>query len=328
MIVRKKSSNSFIPPHPLKTAVLFLIFNRPDTTKQVFEAIRKAKPPRLYVAADGPRTDKSGEAEKCEKVRRIATQVDWDCEVKTLFREKNLGCKVAVSSGINWFFEHVEEGIVLEDDTLPDHSFFGFCHELLEKYRDDERIGMVSGNNFQSGRKRTTYSYHFSRYGMIWGWASWRRAWEKYCVNMKLWPEIRDGEWLQDILGDKNAANYWARIFENVYQKKIDTWDYQWAFTRFVNNYLILRPNENIVANIGFGEDSTHTEGVGRPEYIKTEPMKFPLLHPPYVIPDSVADNFIQSQILSPKPSSKSLLIRSVSKIRRFLTVIYRIYNK
>jgi GT2 family glycosyltransferase len=132
------SSNTFTPPHPLKTAVLFLIFNRPDTTKQVFAAIRKAKPPKLYVAADGPRADNPGEAEKVEQVRLIATNIDWDCELKTLFRDENLGCGKGVSSAITWFFENEGEGIILEDDCLPSQSFFWYCEELLERYREDK----------------------------------------------------------------------------------------------------------------------------------------------------------------------------------------------
>jgi len=139
------SSNTFIPPYPLKTAVLFMTFNRPDTTKQVFEAIRKAEPPRFYVAADGPRADKAGEREKCERGRRITTQVDWDCEVRALFREKNLGCRAGVSSAIDWFFENEEEGIILEDDCLPSLSFLWFCEELLERYRGDMRVWHISG---------------------------------------------------------------------------------------------------------------------------------------------------------------------------------------
>ena len=145
-----------VAPEPLKSPVLFLVFNRPDTTRRVLEAIRQAQPSQLFIAADGPREGKSGEAEKCADVRRIVNEgIDWDCEVKTLFRDKNLGCKVAVSRAIDWFFEHVEEGIILEDDCLPHPTFFRFCEELLNKYRDDERIGQISGDNFQFGKKRT-----------------------------------------------------------------------------------------------------------------------------------------------------------------------------
>jgi hypothetical protein len=172
------------------TPVLFLIFNRPNTTEQVFEAIAKAKPRCLFVAADGPRTDKEGEAEKCQAVRDIIKRVDWDCEVKTLFREQNLGCKEAVSSAITWFFEQVEEGIILEDDCLPSDSFFSFCAELLEKYRDDKRIMMISGDNFQDGIQRGDASYYFSSVPWIWGWATWRRAWRLYDREMQTFPSF------------------------------------------------------------------------------------------------------------------------------------------
>ena len=154
----------------MHSPVLFLVFNRPETTRQVFEAIRTAKPPRLYIAADGPRLEREGERASCEEVRKIALEVDWECDVNTLFRVENLGCKRGPSEGISWFFEHEDEGIILEDDCLPDQSFFSFCEELLERYRNDTRIMAISGNNFQHGRKRTEYSYYFSRYFHGWGW--------------------------------------------------------------------------------------------------------------------------------------------------------------
>ena len=288
------SSNTFIPPHPLKTAVLFLVFNRPDTTRQVFEAIRKAEPPRLYIAADGPRVEKAGEAEKCEQARRIATQVDWECEVKTLFREKNLGCRVAVSSAIDWFFENEEEGIILEDDCLPSQSFFWFCEELLERYRDDRRIMMISGDNFQFGRKRTLYSYYFSRYPHIWGWALWRRAWEKYDVNMNLWPEIREGGWLYDYLEDGSLVKFWHRNFDWTYNDKIDTWDHQFTFACMIHRGLCILPNDNLVSNIGFGLDASKTKRISRFSKMKTKLMRFPLKHPPYVIRDIRADRYTE----------------------------------
>lgn len=300
---------------PFETAVLFLIFNRPDTTKEVFEAIRKAKPPKLFVAADGPMPDKPGEWEKCQKVREIATAVDWDCEVKTLFRDTNLGCKVAVSRAIDWFFQHVEEGIILEDDCLPTQSFFWFCQELLEKYRYDERVMMISGDNFQFGRKRTDYSYYFSRFNHIWGWASWRRAWKHFDVNMKLWPEIRDGGWLNDWLGDKKRVEYWTQIFEKVYKGKIDTWDYQWTFACWVQNGLSILPNVNLVSNIGFGFDAVHTKGQSKFNDMKTEPVVFPLSHPKYILRDSVADAFNDRSMFSTQPFP----IRAINKLKRLL---------
>ncbi len=168
----------------LGTPVLFLIFNRPDTTTRVFEAIREARPSRLYVAADGPRADKEGEAQRCLETRKITEAVDWPCEVRRLYREENLGCKLAVSSAITWFFTHEEEGIILEDDCLPDQSFFPFCAAMLERYRDDGRIMMVLGTSLLPPGGGPDADYLFTQYFLIWGWATWRRAWEKYDIEM------------------------------------------------------------------------------------------------------------------------------------------------
>jgi len=293
--VQEISSNSFTPPHPLNAAVLFLVFNRPDTTKQVFEAIRKAKPPRLYVAADGSRAKKVGEAEKVEQVRRIATQVDWDCEVKTLFREKNLGCRVGVSSAIDWFFENEEEGIILEDDCLPSQSFFWFCEELLERYREDMRIMAISGANFQRGPAHNEFSYYFSRFNHCWGWASWSRAWLHYEKDMQSWPYIRDHSYLQDILLNKKSVKYWSKIFETTYKNEIDTWDYQWTFSCWVQNGLTILPNVNLVSNIGFAGDATHTTGKDNANSkISVFNLLFPLKHPNWMIRDKRADDYTQ----------------------------------
>lgn len=299
----------------LKIPILFLIFNRPDTTQRVFEEIRKAKPEKLFVSADGPRENKPGENEKCRAVRDILKQVDWDCELITNFRDKNLGCRLAVSSGINWFFENVEEGIILEDDTLPHPAFFRFCEELLEKYRDDERVMMISGDNFQSGRKRTNYSYYFSRYTHIWGWASWRRVWKHYDVSMKLWPEIRDGKWIFDIFGDKKMADYWTNIFEKVYKNKIDTWDYQWNFACWLQNGLAVMPNINMVSNIGMDESATHTKDKSKYANMKTESMHFPVVHTPYILRDLSADAYTEKNMFTAPP----FVNRAINKAKRLL---------
>ena len=295
------NNKAFVTPEPLKSPVLFLVFNRPDTTRRVFEAIRQAQPSQLFIAADGPREGKSGEAEKCADVRRIVHEgIDWDCEVKTLFRDENLGCKAAVSRAIDWFFEHVEEGIILEDDCLPHPTFFRFCEELLNKYRDDERIGQISGDNFQFGKKRTEYSYYFSRYTHIWGWATWRRAWKNYDVDMKSWPEIRDNGWLQDWLGNKKLVHYWMRIFEMTYQGEINTWDYQWTFTCWIRNCLTILPNVNLVSNIGFSAGATHTSHKNdKSANIPVEAMEFPLRHPPFMSRDSSGDKRTEKRYLA-----------------------------
>lgn len=293
----------------IKTPVLFLIFNRPDTTQRVFNEIRRVKPKELFVSADGPRENKPLEVEKCQATRDIVLkQVDWDCKVYTNFRDKNLGCKIAVSSGIDWFFENVEEGIVLEDDTLPHPTFFRFCEELLQRYSDDSRIMMISGDNFQFGQKRTPYSYYFSRYPHIWGWASWRRAWKYYDVEMRLWPEIRDGKWLFDILGDKKAVSYWMNIFEKVYKGEINTWDYQLTFAFWIQSGLTILPNVNLISNIGFTCDATHTRKKNKIAGLKFEPLQFPLIHPPVILRDNKADDFTQNGQFK----NLSLLIRAI----------------
>lgn len=302
--------------YQLKTPIAFIIFNRPETTNRVFAEIAKARPPKLLVIADGPRTSHPEDAEKCAAVRAIIESVDWDCEVLKNYSDVNLGCKRRVSSGLNWVFDTVEEVIILEDDCLPHPTFFRFCEEMLEKYRDDERIAMISGNNFQFGRKRTKYSYYFSRYTEIWGWASWRRAWENYDVDMKLWPEIRDGGWLKDLLGGKKSVLYWKYNFENTYKGKIDTWDYQWVFSCWIQSALTIIPNVNMVSNIGFGMKATHTKVKNKLADMEIEPMSFPILHPDYILRDSKADIFVENQIFS----GNSLILRVINRfINRFI---------
>lgn len=243
----------------MKTAVLFLLFNRPHTTKLVFEAISKAKPPRLYVASDGPRLGKSGEKEKVDKARQIITQVDWDCEIKTHFRDEHLGCGKALSDAITWFFDNEEEGIILEDDCLPNKSFFCFCDMLLERYRTDMRVWQISGFN-PLGIFPSENNYFFSKYGPIWGWASWRRAWRYYDYNIKLWPKLKHDRTFTHFC-DNLYERFWRnRIFDDIYNLKIDTWDYQWSFAKLINSGLSIIPSYNLVENIGFSMDATHTK--------------------------------------------------------------------
>lgn len=297
--------------YQLKTPVVFIIFNRPETTRRVFAEMAKARPPKLLVIADGPRSDHPDEAEKCAVVRAIIDGVNWDCEVLKNYSDVNLGCKRRVSSGLDWVFDTVEEAIILEDDCLPHPTFFRFCEEMLEKYRDDERIAMISGDNFQFGRKRRGYGYYFSRYPHIWGWASWRRAWDNYDVDMKLWPKIRDGGWLEDLLGDRKSVWYWKYKFENVYQGKIDTWDYQWTFACWIQSALTVIPNVNLVSNIGFGIKAVHTQDKDKFAQMEIESMSFPISHPDYILRDSKADFFVENKMFS---GFKSLMLRVINR--------------
>lgn len=298
----------------LTTPVAFLVFNRPDTTRMVFEEIRRARPPKLLVVADGPRADKAGEAEKCETVRGIIDSVDWPCEILKNYSKVNLGCKVRVSSGIDWVFEQVDEAIILEDDCLPNPTFFRFCEELLIKYRHDMRIGMISGNNFQFGRKRTGYSYYFSRHFHIWGWATWARAWKNYDVDMKLWPEISNGNWLKDIFKSRKDIKLWDNIFCSVYDNKINTWDFQWTFSCLINNTLSILPNVNLVSNIGFNAESTHTLQETSFSNMNTEQMYFPFIEPSFVIADSEADNLTMKNNFRDNSDILSILRRRFNK--------------
>ncbi|OGV76694.1 MAG: hemolytic protein HlpA-like protein [Lentisphaerae bacterium RIFOXYB12_FULL_65_16] len=276
------------------TPVAFLIFNRPETTARVFEAIRRVRPPKLLVVADGPRSDREGENEKCRAARSVIERVDWPCEVITNYADTNLGCRTRISSGLDWVFANVDEAIILEDDCLPDPSFFPFCEELLARYRDDDRIMMISGDNFQFGRRRGPQSYYFSQYTHIWGWATWKRAWRRYDVGMKLWPTVREGEWLFDILGDRRSVTYWTNIFDRVHQEKINTWDCQWMFSCWLESGLSIMPCTNLVSNIGFASDATHTSRRSPFSNMAVVPTRFPLQHPSFVIRDAKADSFTQ----------------------------------
>lgn len=253
------SNAAFVAPGPLQTAVLFLVFNRPDTTQQVFEAIRQAKPPRLYVSADGPRANSKSETQQVERVRQIATAVDWECEVKTLFREENLGCKLAVSSGIDWFFQHEEQGIILEDDCLPSRAFFEFCATMLNFYKYNNQIYSVSGTNFSKTERE--FGHVFSKYALMWGWATWADRWQKYSLNPKDHPLVIFKNWWSKPI----ALFYWLLIYKDVASGSIDTWDYQWILTHWRMNALSCRPSHNLVGNIGFGVDATHSVNLNSP---------------------------------------------------------------
>ncbi|NMG11521.1 glycosyltransferase family 2 protein [Brasilonema sp. UFV-L1] len=281
----------------METPVAFLIFKRPQTTEKVFEAIRQAKPPKLFVIADGPRAERPDEAEKCEATRAIIERVDWNCEVIKNYSDVNLGCAKRVYSGINWVFSNVEEAVILEDDCVPHPTFFRFCEELLEKYRYDTRVASISGSNFQFGRRRTNYSYYFSVYNHCWGWASWRRAWQHYDFYMKLWPEIQAKGFLNDILIDPQVVKYWSHIFQSVYEQPfVEGWDYQWTFACWMQSSLGIIPNVNLISNIGFGLDSTHFISGKVSPYINMpkEEMEFPLKHPPFIIRNMEADKLTQ----------------------------------
>ncbi len=240
------------------TPILFCIFNRPDLTSRVFEAIRQRRPQTLLIAGDGPRVDHPDDTANVEAARRIVSQIDWPCHVQTRFLSENLGCKHAMSSAISWGFEQAEQLIILEDDCLPDPSFFGYCESLLERYRDNEDVMMISGNNFQKAR-HSDASYYFSRWTHIWGWATWKSAWQHFDVNISSWPTLKQTAQLRSIFKNPTEYAHWSRTLDMQHAGSIDTWDFPWAYSVWSNNGLSILPEKNLVTNIGFGSDATHT---------------------------------------------------------------------
>ncbi len=242
----------------LETSVLLVIFNRLDTTARVFEAIREARPPRLYVAADGPRSDRHGEAELTEQTRAfVVDSIDWDCEVRTLFRSENLGSTPALAGAISWFFEHEEEGIILEDDCLPGASFFWYCEALLERYRDDERV-MHIGGGCHIDPSLIPDSYYFSKYTHIWGWATWRESWSHFSRSLDRFDE--EFEAMSSMFASEDEIAYWRFVFTGIIAGRLESWDYFWAFSVWRNNGLAIYPDSNLVKNIGFLSEAVNTK--------------------------------------------------------------------
>ncbi len=269
---------------PLETPVAFIIFNRADTAARVFAEIRRAQPKTLLVIADGPRTP--DEAEKCRAARAVIDGVDWDCEVLRNYSDINLGCGPRVSSGLSWVFEQVEEAIILEDDCLPDPSFFPFCRQMLEEYRSDERVMLVAGTNVLPD-ERLAESYRFCRLVSIWGWASWRRAWRHYDYEMSAWPDYKKTSDL-DYYGPQKIKV--AEAFEAQSRMVNNTWDTQWWFSCAVRRGLSLTPKVNLVSNIGFRPDATHTAESNALSCLPVSALTFPLVRPGRESPDPKFD--------------------------------------
>ncbi|WP_299759205.1 nucleotide-diphospho-sugar transferase [uncultured Pontibacter sp.] len=306
-----------IPQEQLDTPVLLIIFNRAHTTQKVFDRIRQVRPKKLYVAADGPRPHVTTDTDRCAETRRIVEQVDWECEVKTLFQEQNLGCGVAPSRSISWLFENEEYGIILEDDCIPSKSFFWFCQEMLEKYKNDTRVMHISGNNYLDGwRRDSDYSYYFSDKVNSWGWATWRRAWQLYDFHLGNYPELKNKGYLNGIFLNKLEEKYRLSKLEETFIniQKGDVWDYQWEFTVYSNSGLCIVPEVNLVRNIGFGEDATHTFNLhDKKAKVQEEEIAFPLRHPKFVIRDKESDRRNFNKMMRDKASAKLKALFSFS---------------
>jgi hypothetical protein len=297
----------------LDTPILFLVFNRPAPTRQVFERIREQRPKQLFIAADGPRHNREQEADICRETRELVLQnIDWPCEVHTLFRENNLGCGRAVSGAIDWFFTYVEYGIILEDDCVPDPTFFYFCSTLLSHFRYDNRIMHIGGSNYQMGQTRGVGSYYFSRYAHIWGWATWKRAWRQYDFTLNRYKTA----------SQEGLPGHYRADMRSILENRIDTWDIQWFLSVWFSGGWVVTPNTNLVRNIGYGKGATHTHSV--PMWFKRMVYgSIPFIwHTADTEPDAVADDFMTRTLF--KTASLKYQVKKIVHNNNLLHQLYK----
>lgn len=295
--------------------ILFIIFSRPDTTKRVFDRIRDIKPKRLYIAADAAREDRPDEIKRCEEVRTLI-HINWDCEVKTLYQTKNIGCQRGPFEAISWFFKNEEYGIILEDDCLPDLSFFPYCEELLIKYKDDNRVGHIGGNNFFSNIVSSDLSYDFCNMPHAWGWASWRRVWNNYDLSFSYWEKsCLNRTMRKSIFTSKLDEIYFSTFISDTLagNKGITAWDTQYLFMLRAQNQLAIYPSVNLVTNIGLNSiGATHISWKNKRLYIASQSLAFPLKHPEY--------------ILANKEIDEKTIRRNYFSIKRFIRYYFNLY--
>lgn len=303
----------------MKSPVLFIIFKREDTTSRVFQRIREVQPPKLYIAADGPRKDKEGEAAKCEATRKIVEHIDWPCEVFRLYRDKNLGCGMGVSSAISWFFEYEEQGIILEDDILPHIDFFRYCDEMLDRYRDNHQVKCICGSNAFYEDIEHPNSYYFSHYMMVWGWATWRRTWKEYDRTLLSIPKEEFVRRVKKLPIKKGSKRMAISIYETMTSDHpIDTWDYQLVFSIWHHDGLNIIPIHNLCKNIGFGHmDAAHTTDNSGKIDAHVVQSCYPLIHPDRVVDCPKLDRITFMEMYLASPSLKD----------RFKQRIYRLFD-
>lgn len=300
----------------MNIAVAFLVFNRPDCTARVFERIRAARPSRLLVVADGPRANRPDDAGRCAEVRQIIDQgVDWPCVVERNYAEANLGCAVRISSGLDWAFGCAERLIVLEDDCLPDPSFFRFCEEMLERYANDEQVAQICGCTRYFSRMDRPESYLFTRYGPIWGWASWSRAWRHYDLQMRSWPEVRASGKLRASVQSQAEYDVRLDLYDRLYAQPSITWDYQWGYAKLANGLLSVMPCVNLIENLGFTGERTNGQATATFE-LTLDSLSFPLRHPLTLKPDAEFDRAYSNAFVSPQRGLRAWL----RKLKRGIT--------
>ncbi len=295
------------------TAIAFVIFNRPQATQSSFERIRRARPKKLFVIGDAARADRDGEAELVQQTRNVVASVDWPCDLRLIYADQNMGCARRISSGITAAFEEVDRLIILEDDCVAEPSFFGYCDRLLERFQNDRRVMAISGTSYQQGISRTASSYYFSKYPHCWGWATWKRAWQHFRLEIPSWPTFRDQGHLSAVCSSEIEQSYWTKVFDRAHRGELDSWAIPWTYCCWAQNGLATIPAVNLVSNIGFGEDATHTNQTGSPiANMATEPLG-EIEHPELMVRHLEADRFTDDLMFS-RPTRNNRLIKRIGR--------------
>jgi hypothetical protein len=295
----------------IKTKVVLFAYKRSDNLSAIMSVLRELSIREIYLVADGAKND--SELVSVNAVReQLGELIDWPCIVHKNYASSNLGLKERFRTGIDWVFSQEDRAIFLEDDCIPDPTFFRFCDELLEKYQDDKRVFSISGNNFQFRKNNSKYSYYFSRYPHIWGWATWKRSWDTYDSNLGDWGKLRQTNWLKDVTGGFIISKFWKYIFDRLSTGKINTWDYQLTYASFKNHGLNIIPVANLVTNIGYGDESTNIKSKNRTIGVKAVPMQFPLTHPKEFKADDINDRRIDNLVYLNTIGKISLVLKSI----------------
>lgn len=301
----------------MKTPVALLIFNRPESTKRLVDEVIRAEPPKVLVFADGPRPEHPEDVERIRATKAVISEAPWACDVLTNYSETNLGTRYRPATGLDWVFQTVDRAIFFEDDCLPHPTFFRFCDELLERYQDDERVMMISGNNFMGDRRLSSDTYLFTHYAGIWGWATWRRAWRYYDVELSRWPALRDTRFLHDVLGNENEEEFWRQCFDRIVSGETHTWDHQWQFACWAQHGLSILPAMNLCQNVGFGPDAQHNKEFNpKLAEVPVHELSFPLRHPSLMVRSREYDDFVFRELLSGDVAKKRRTGRLIPFLR------------
>lgn len=271
--------------------VLLILFTRQDTTKQLIDVLRKVQPRTIYIAADGARTHKKGEDQRVSELREYVDQaIDWSCTIHKKYAQENLGCKYNPQDAITWFFEQVQMGVILEDDCIPSESFFPFAYDILNHYKNDYRIFGFTGTSMVSQASKSKASYYYSEYVQTWGWGTWADRWQMHLKNLENFEEHLDDPLAQSRIENKIANRQIIHRARISFRDQLDAWDYQWFYSAFANRGLFVVPSQNLVRNIGFGEDATHTKDMTN-RVLKECEIDFPLVRPVNILPNLYWDD-------------------------------------